>query len=123
MTTHFEAIIDETAADRPGLEARRFNQLCLKAPSLEGLIDALKERYGLKSLRLSPTNGVYIDTKDGETRRIGFTRSYWNRDDPATARRGGSATGSRSARSQSRRSCSDTRWGGVSNANPNGSRP
>ena len=81
MTTHFEAIIDETAADRPGLDARRFNQLCLKAPSLEGLIDALKERYGVKSLRISPTNGVYIDTKDGETRRIGFTRSFWNRDD------------------------------------------
>jgi hypothetical protein len=59
--------------DKPCL----FNTLREEFASLEKVRGFFLDRYGRIPNR---RNKVYVDTKDGETKEVGFTYSYWNRD-------------------------------------------
>ena len=78
----YRATIDETGCSSPANrdDSRRFNRIHLEAESLDELWSKILDHYGLNSRpRIHDGNSVFLDTKDG-TKRVGFLRSYWNRD-------------------------------------------
>lgn len=78
----YRATIDETACDCPAKrdETVRMGRISLEADSLDELWAKILEHYGMQSRpRIHDSNSVFIDTKEG-TKRVGFLRSYWNRD-------------------------------------------
>ncbi len=77
---YYKLIIDETGADSPknSLEhSTRFNVIEESFYSLDDLKEYLVDRYGKMP---SKKRKIYIDTKDGVSKEVGFLHSFWNKD-------------------------------------------
>lgn len=77
MKQYFELCIDETGRNTPKEEAHRFNTIIEHFDDLEKVKEYLIDRYD------KIPNGrkkVFVDTKDGETKIVGFLHSFWNQD-------------------------------------------
>ncbi len=77
MEEKFVLIIKETGRNSLKEEAAMFNRIEKDFESLEDVKNFIVERYGKMPSRKAK---VYVDTKDGKSRQVGFCHSYWNKD-------------------------------------------
>ena len=74
---YYELIISETSRNSLKDPSLFFNIIKESFKNLKELKEYLVERYGK-----IPTGKykIYTDTKDGESKEVGFLHSYWNND-------------------------------------------
>ena len=58
-------------------KASRFNEIEKEFESIADMRKFLVDNYGKMP---GMKNGVYVDTKEGESIKVGFTYSFWNQD-------------------------------------------
>lgn len=76
---YFKIRITETGADKPGGDADIFNVDTKLVTSREDIRSYIVDRYG-KDINTPRRKKIYVDTKQGEQKQVGFLYSFWNKD-------------------------------------------
>lgn len=75
---YYKVRITETAKNAPQCEESHiFNDIAETFHTLDEVNEYFIDRYGKMP---NKKRKVYIDTKSGETKEIGFLHSFWNKD-------------------------------------------